>query len=40
MEDQFRFHNRAPLDWGGGLEPLMTDRLVRLVGEPVTRETG
>ncbi|UUN30050.1 hypothetical protein [Streptomyces sp. FIT100] len=38
VEDDFRFHNHAPLDWGGGFEPLMLERLARLAGEPVTRE--
>ncbi|MFJ6632323.1 hypothetical protein ACIQMR_13115 [Streptomyces sp. NPDC091376] len=38
VEDDFRFHNHDPLDWGGGFEPLMLERLARLVGEPVTRE--
>ncbi|WP_392672261.1 hypothetical protein [Streptomyces sp. LN785] len=38
VEDDFRFHNHAPLDWGGGFEPLMLERLAHLVGEPVTRE--
>ncbi|MEU6126887.1 hypothetical protein [Streptomyces sp. NPDC047123] len=37
VEDDFRFHNHAPLDWGGGFEPLMLDRLAALAGEPVTR---
>ncbi|MEU5950706.1 hypothetical protein [Streptomyces sp. NPDC047525] len=38
VEDDFRFHNHAPLDWGGGFEPLMLERLAALVGEPVGRE--
>ncbi|WP_377268670.1 hypothetical protein [Peterkaempfera sp. SMS 1(5)a] len=38
LEDDFRFHNHAPLQWGGGFEPLMLERFARLVGEPVTRE--
>ncbi len=38
LEDDFRFHNHAPLTWGGGFEPLMLDRLARLVGRPLTRE--
>ncbi|MBR7825145.1 hypothetical protein KDK95_02420 [Actinospica sp. MGRD01-02] len=38
LEDDFRFHNHAPLEWGGGFEPLMLERLAALVGEPVTRE--
>ncbi|WP_157538039.1 hypothetical protein [Kitasatospora azatica] len=38
LEDDFRYHNHAPLHWGGGFEPLMLDRFARLAGEPVTRE--
>ncbi|SEM05293.1 hypothetical protein [Streptacidiphilus jiangxiensis] len=38
LEDDFRYHNHAPLPWGGGFEQPMLDRLARLVGEPVTRE--
>ncbi|MET7359917.1 hypothetical protein ABZS76_15880 [Streptomyces sp. NPDC005562] len=38
VEDDFRFHNHAPLDWGGGFEPLMLRRLASRVGEPVTRD--
>ncbi|MEU3739779.1 hypothetical protein AB0E78_22195 [Streptomyces sp. NPDC032198] len=38
VEDDFRYHNHAPLDWGGGFEPLMLERLAAVVGEPVTRE--
>lgn len=38
VEDDFRFHNHDPLDWGGGFEPLMLERLADLVGEPVTRD--
>ncbi|WP_042434213.1 hypothetical protein [Streptacidiphilus anmyonensis] len=38
LEDDFRYHNHAPLTWGGGFEQPMLDRLSALVGEPVTRE--
>ncbi|MEV0095388.1 hypothetical protein [Streptomyces sp. NPDC050738] len=38
LEDDFRYHNHAPLEWGGGFEPLMLDRLADLIGAPVTRE--
>ncbi|RAG83826.1 hypothetical protein DN069_20060 [Streptacidiphilus pinicola] len=38
LEDDFRYHNHAPLPWGGGFEPPMLERLAELVGEPVTRE--
>ncbi|WP_329561343.1 hypothetical protein [Kitasatospora sp. NBC_01266] len=38
LEDDFRYHNHAPLHWGGGFEPLMLERFAALAGEPVTRE--
>ncbi|NGN66042.1 hypothetical protein G5C51_19355, partial [Streptomyces sp. A7024] len=38
LEDDFRYHNHAPLTWGGGFEPLMLERFADLAGEPVTRE--
>lgn len=38
LEDDFRYHNHAPLDWGGGFEPLMLARLSELTGEVVTRQ--
>ncbi|NEB78750.1 hypothetical protein G3I40_26520, partial [Streptomyces sp. SID14478] len=38
LEDDFRYHNHAPLTWGGGFEPLMLERLSQLVGAPVTRQ--
>lgn len=38
LEDDFRYHNHSPLDWGGGFEPLMLARLSELAGETVTRE--
>ncbi len=38
IEDDFRYHNHAPLHWGGGFEPLMLQRLAELTGEQVTRE--
>lgn len=37
VEDDFRFHNHAPLDWGGGFEPLMLERLGTLLGHTVSR---
>ncbi|MFJ8822996.1 hypothetical protein ACIREE_14555 [Streptomyces sp. NPDC102467] len=37
LEDDFRYHNHAPLTWGGGFEPAMLERLARLVGAPVGR---
>jgi hypothetical protein len=38
LEDDFRYHNHSPLDWGGGFEPLMLERLSELAGESITRE--
>ncbi|GAB7184769.1 hypothetical protein ATKI12_4600 [Kitasatospora sp. Ki12] len=38
LEDDFRYHNHAPLTWGGGFEPAMLERLEALTGERVTRE--
>ncbi|MFE0461921.1 hypothetical protein ACFW1A_22005 [Kitasatospora sp. NPDC058965] len=38
LEDDFRYHNHAPLHWGGGFEPLMLERFAALAGEPVERE--
>ncbi|WP_035795108.1 hypothetical protein [Kitasatospora mediocidica] len=38
LEDDFRYHNHAPLHWGGGFEPLMLERFAAVVGRPVTRE--
>ncbi|MEV7026234.1 hypothetical protein, partial [Kitasatospora sp. NPDC093558] len=38
LEDDFRYHNHAPLEWGGGFEPLMLDRLGEALGSSVTRE--
>ena len=38
LEDDFRYHNHAPLDWGGGFEPLMLARLAELTGEAASRE--
>ncbi|GGS43026.1 hypothetical protein [Actinokineospora fastidiosa] len=37
LEDDFRYHNHAPLTWGGGFEPEMLARFADLAGEPVTR---
>lgn len=37
LEDDFRYHNHAPLTWGGGFEPEMLDRFAELAGEPVER---
>ncbi|MEZ0068259.1 hypothetical protein ABIA32_004283 [Streptacidiphilus sp. MAP12-20] len=38
LEDDFRYHNHAPLRWGGGFEPLMLERFAALVGREVERE--
>ncbi|PYC78237.1 hypothetical protein C7C46_16510 [Streptomyces tateyamensis] len=38
LEDDFRYHNHAPLHWGGGFEPLMLERFSARVGRPVDRE--
>ena len=37
LEDDFRYHNHAPLTWGGGFEPEMLERFAELAGEPVKR---
>ncbi|AUG75003.1 hypothetical protein CFP65_0015 [Kitasatospora sp. MMS16-BH015] len=37
LEDDFRYHNHAPLEWGGGFEPLMLDRFAALSGQAVGR---
>jgi len=39
LEDDFRYHNHAPLDWGGFEQPML-DRLAALLpsAAPVTRE--
>ncbi|WP_042405096.1 hypothetical protein [Streptacidiphilus carbonis] len=36
LEDDFRYHNHAPLHWGGGFEPLMLERFTALTGWNVT----
>lgn len=38
VEDDFRFHNHAPLTWGGGFEPDVIERFERKTGQPTTRE--
>ncbi|MFG1945439.1 hypothetical protein [Nonomuraea sp. NPDC048826] len=38
LEDDFRFHNHAPLTWGGGFEPEMLARFAALAGAEVGRE--
>ncbi|MEU9859389.1 hypothetical protein AB0D99_00835 [Streptomyces sp. NPDC047971] len=38
IEDDFRFHNHAPLTWGGGFEPGMLDRFAESAGIRPSRE--
>ncbi|MBF9073110.1 hypothetical protein I2501_34355 [Streptacidiphilus sp. NEAU-YB345] len=38
LEDDFRYHNHAPLRWGGGFEPLMLERFAERAGVAVGRE--
>lgn len=37
VEDDFRYHNHAPLDWGGGFEPPVLKRFSRIIGRKVKR---
>jgi len=38
VEDDFRYHNHAPLDWGGDFSAPMLERFAAKVGRAVTRE--
>lgn len=38
VEDDFRYHNHSPLDWGGGFEPGMLKRFSKKAGRLVSRE--
>ncbi len=38
IEDDFRYHNHDPLDWGGTFDPLMLELFSRRIGRPVGRE--
>jgi len=38
VEDDFRYHNHAPLDWGGDFSEAMLGRFADKVGRDVTRE--
>jgi len=38
VEDDFRFHNHGPLDWGGGFEQPVLDRFAQKIGRSATRE--
>lgn len=37
VEDDFRFHNHAPLFWGGGFEQSILDRFSKSLGRKVSR---
>ena len=39
VEDDFRYHNHAPLTWGGGFEPAILQRFSRKIGRSVDRPT-
>jgi hypothetical protein len=38
VEDDFRYHNHAPLDWGCGFEPATLKRFSKKIGRPVSRK--
>ncbi len=38
IEDDFRYHNHYPLDWGGGFEDCILQEFSRRIGRPVSRE--
>ncbi len=38
IEDDFRFHNHAPLLWGGGFEDAVCDKFSRKLGRAASRE--
>ncbi|MBU4201248.1 MAG: hypothetical protein KKG09_00665 [Verrucomicrobia bacterium] len=38
LEDDFRYHNHAPLDWGGDFSPSMLKRFSERIGRLVSRE--
>lgn len=38
VEDDFRYHNHAPLTWGGGFEPAILKRFAKKVGRSVSRK--
>ncbi len=38
VEDDFRYHNHAPLAWGGGFEEPILERFARKAGRAVTRD--
>ncbi|HOL21620.1 MAG TPA: hypothetical protein PLQ41_02035 [bacterium] len=38
IEDDFRYHNHAPLTWGGGFEDEIIERFSKKIGTKVSRE--
>ncbi len=38
LEDDFRYHNHAPLDWGGDFSPLMLAQFSKKAGRKVSRK--
>jgi hypothetical protein len=38
VEDDFRYHNHAPLTWGGGFENAMCEKFSRSIGKKVGRK--
>lgn len=38
IEDDFRYHNHAPLDWGGDFSPAMLKLFAAKIGRQVTRQ--
>jgi len=39
IEDDFRYHNHEPLDWGGDFSPLMIERFEKRIGVKTDRES-
>ncbi|MEM3449633.1 MAG: hypothetical protein QXU11_07780 [Thermoproteota archaeon] len=39
IEDDFRYHNHEPLDWGGDFSPLMIERFEKRIGTKTNRES-
>ncbi|MEM2888951.1 MAG: hypothetical protein QXR42_05670 [Candidatus Bathyarchaeia archaeon] len=39
IEDDFRYHNHAPLDWGGDFSTLMIERFEKRIGLKTDRQT-
>jgi len=38
VEDDFRYHNHAPLSWGGGFEGPVVERFAAKIGRPTNRD--